>query len=511
MNSRQNPDNHSSRRDSDRSRRRRRRAHHSGIRVPGWITLILQILASAALLCALIGFDVFSGRQMGGIAYVLAVFAAAALAGQLLGYRRKFLRRAMYIVSLIVVAVCALLIVFVKDSQDFVEEISTDNGERYSAAVIVGAESPYQKIEELPDVRFAYADAPESVYVEECAKEVKSMLGPIHTLHADNVSALADMLYAGKCDAIIIDEVTRAQIVESHPDFEEKTRTIWALNVKHPLTVEGSKMDVTQNAFNIYVCGSDSRESVEEVALSDVNMIITVNPTTHQILMTSIPRDYYVQLATHDGKDKLTHAGIYGMHESLKTVEQFTGLKMDFYVKLSFASLVYLVDAIDGIDIESDRAFTAWTNDEVHIEEGLNHLNGVSALAYARERKAYPEGDIHRARNQAQIIRAIWDKAMSPALIVHYRAMLKALAQGMITNMSDRQIKSLVKLQMRAHADWDIRDIQMTGTESSSDECYSAPGKELYVMEPDEKSVQAALKQIREFMSGEIDISKDQE
>ena len=399
----------------------------------------------------------------------------------------------------------------VKDSQDFVEEITTDNGEKYSASVIVSAQSTYQKIEDLPGVRFAYADKPESVYVEECAKEVKSMLGPMRTRRADNVSDLADMLYAGKCDAMIIDEAARAQIVETHPDFEEKTRTIWALNVKHPLTVEGSRKDVTQHAFNVFICGSDSRESVEEVALSDVNMIATVNPTTHQVLLTSIPRDYYVPLATHDGKDKLTHAGVYGVQESLKTVEKFTGLKMDFYVKLSFASLVYLVDAIDGVDIESDRAFTAWTNEDVHIEKGMNHLNGVSALAYARERKAYEEGDIHRARNQAQIIRAVAQKAMSPALIVHYRAMLKALAKGMITNMSDRQIKSLVKLQMKARADWDIRDVQMTGTESRSDQCYSAQGTELFVLEPDEASVRAALKKIDEFMSGEIDIAQDQE
>ena len=482
-----------------------------GIRVPGLIALIIQIAVSVVLIYKIVEFDAVPARQTAGIGFLLLAFAAAAFIGQFFGYNRRLLRITACLFSIVVIILSVLIMSCLKGSDDFVEEITQDNGEKYSAAVIVSAQSPYQKIEELTGVRFAYVKKPESKFVNECVKEVISMLGPMRARHAKNVSALADQLYNDRCDAIIIDEATRAQIVESHPDFEEKTRTIWALNVNHPIAKKGSRIDVTKNSFNVYLCGSDSRYSVEEVARNDVNMIVTVNPTTHQILLTSIPRDYYVKLASYDGMDKLTHAGTYGIQESLETVEQFTGLKMDFYVKVSFASLVYLVDAIGGIDVESDRAFTAWTNENVHIQEGLNHLDGVSALAYARERKAYEEKDIHRSRNQAQVMRAIAWKASSKKFIIHYTDMLEALSKGMITNMSDRQIKSLIKLQMHTHAKWDIRDVQMTGTETRTDQCYSAQGNDLIILEPDEASVQEALKTIREFMSGEIDISKSKE
>ncbi|MBQ3292004.1 MAG: LCP family protein [Mogibacterium sp.] len=475
----------------------------------GSILIIAQFVISAIFIYAVARLGAFPVKYLAVIVLIILLFAELVVTGLVLGRKRKFLRGISCFLSILFMICLSFGSAYAWKSDTFIKDVGTETEEKYSAAVIVSADSSYEKIEDLPGVRFAYVKEPVSVYVEECVREVKSMLGPMKAEHADNVSDLADLLYEGKCDAIIIDEATRAHVVETHPDFEEKTRTIWALNVKHTIPKMGSEKDVTRESFNIYLLGSDSRTGVDSAAMNDVNMIVTVNPTTNQILITSIPRDFYISLASYNGSDKLSNIGVYGTEESIRTIEQFTGLTMDFYVKVGFDALVYMVDAIGGIDVESDTEFTAWTNPDVHIAKGVNHMDGVTALAYARERYAYENGDIHRAQNQAQVMREIAWKAMSPALIVHYPDMLDALAKGMRTSMRDDQIRSLIRMQMNKMANWDIRDFQMNGTDAMSKKCYSMPKTELYVMIPDQESVDSALKLIQEFMNGETEAVSD--
>ena len=471
----------------------------------GNIICIAQFVISVVLLTILVRAAVLPQRELIMIGSIILLLQCITLAGMILGRKRHALRIASGLIGVCISAILILLSAYMWKSDAFIRDMgSATQEERHTVSVAVRSNTIYTRIEDLQGCKYAYVSNPENKNIAECVDEIKSYQGPLRTEHAESMDELVDMLYEGGCDAIIIEDTQRGNIVETHEDFETMTRTIWSFDISRVVTHKGNKIDVTREPFNIYLCGSDSRSGVDSAGMNDVNMIVTVNPLTNQILITSIPRDFYVPLASYNGSDKLSNIGAYGLEESIKTIEQFTGLEMDFYVKVGFDALVYMVDAIGGIDVESDAEFTAWTNPDVHIQKGMNHMDGVTALAYARERYAYEDGDLHRAQNQAQVMREIAWKAMSPALIVHYGDMLDALAKGMRTSMTDKQIKSLIRMQMDKKAQWDIRDFQMTGTGTMSKKCLTMPKKELFVMIPDMESVQKALDMIGEFTNGEI-------
>lgn len=465
--------------------------------------IIAQFVISGIFLFMLLRLGILPSNIIMYISVILFLLLGLTVSGLLLGQHRKPLRVTSCLISIVVSMMFLAGSGYLWKSDAFIRELANETEERYGISVLVPEGSRAESLADLKDASFAYVDNTGSKMMEEGVREIKSELGPLKTIHPDNMVELADSLLSGECDAIIIEESRRPQISEEYEDFDQRTRTIWNHEITQTVAASESGLNVTRDSFNIYLCGSDSRRSVEDVALNDLNMIVTVNPTTNQILLTSIPRDYYIELASYGAKDKLTHAGIFGTEEALKTVENFTGLKMDFYVKVSFAALVYVVDAMGGIDVESDTDFIAWTNPDVHIVKGMNHMDGVTALAYARERYAYEDGDVHRAQNQAQVLREVAWRAMSPGILVHYDKLLDALAKGMKTNMSDEQIRSLIRMQLDKKAQWDICDFQMKGTGAMSKKCYSMWGRKLYIMEPDMDSVNEALGYIKEFMNGE--------
>ena len=469
----------------------------------GNMLIIAQFVISGLLLLMLLRLSVLPADMVLYIMLILVLLLGLTVSGQLLGRHRKSLRITTCLISAAVSIMFIGLSGFLWKSDAFIKELANETEERYGISVVVMDENPAAALSDLKNASFAYVDNTHSRMMEEGVREIKSELGPLKTVHPENPVDLAEALYSGKCDAVIIEESGRPQIAETFADFDTRTRTVWNHEITQTVAASESGLDVTRDSFNIYLCGSDSRRSVEDVALNDLNMIVTVNPTTNQILLTSIPRDYYIELASYGAKDKLTHAGIFGTEEAMKTVENFTGLKMDFYVKVSFAALVYVVDAMGGIDVDSDTEFTAWTNPDVHIEKGINHMDGVTALAYARERYAYEDGDMHRAQNQAQVLREVAWRAMSPGILIHYDKLLDALAKGMKTNMSDEQIRSLIRMQLDKKAQWDICDFQMKGTNAMSKKCYSMWGKKLSIVEPDMDSVNEALGYIEVFMNGE--------
>ena len=480
-----------------------------GNELMGNIFIIAQFVISGILLYMTARLNVLPVRMLLYMTVIVLLLLGLTVLGNILGRRRRILRIAIYIICLVIIILFSVLSVYMHKSDIFIRSVGNGSEERYGISVLVPADSSVENLEDLKNKRFAYVANTGSSMMDEGVREIKTVLGPLTTIHPENLTELADMLYSGKCDAAIIEESGRSQIAESHEDFEQRTRTVWNHEITRTLSTEPGKLDVTRDSFNIFLCGSDSRNNVEEVALNDLNMIVTINPNTNQILLTSIPRDYYVELASYGAKDKLTHAGVFGTEEAMKTVEMFTGLKMDFYVKVSFAALVYVVDAIGGIDVESDTEFTAWTNPDIHIEKGMNHMYGVMALAYARERFAYEDGDVHRAQNQAQVMREIATKASSPSILIHYEKLLDALSKGMKTSMSDEQIRSLIKMQLDRNARWNISDYQMRGTNAFSKKCYTMWGTKLYIMKPDMDTVEEALGKIREIMDGETEITEN--
>lgn len=256
-------------------------------------------------------------------------------------------------------------------------------------------------------------------------------------------------------------------------------------------------VDVTSKPFNIYISGMDTTGKITEEARSDVNMIITVNPKTHKVLMTSIPRDYLVELQNGE-KDKLTHTGLMGIDETTSDVEDLLGIKINYYVKVNYNTLKDLVNSIGGITINSDKAFISYIG-KYRFVEGENKLDGAKALAYARERHAYSDGDNHRVRNQQEVLKAIVKKLTgSTTLLTRYNKILKYLAPTMEMNLTRAEVKALVKFQLGKNPKWKFESNSLEGFDAFST-VYSAGNQQLYVMKPDEESIKKARQKIKEI------------
>ena len=269
--------------------------------------------------------------------------------------------------------------------------------------------------------------------------------------------------------------------------------------------VEANK--ITKEPFVVYLSGVDNRGELTEKARSDVNILAVVNPTTKQVALINTPRDYYVDLAGTDSKDKLTHAGLYGVETSMATLGNLYGVNVDDYIRINFAGFISIIDAIGGVDVYSDQAFTSVGSpgyyDPTTFAEGWNHLDGKSALAFARERHAFKTGDIQRGINQMKVIDAMAEKLKSPALLMSFSKLMDAMSDCFVTSLSQEQISALVRMQLGDLSSWDIQSYSVTGTGGKSSKCYSAKGQSLYVMKPDENSVNEAKALAAAVLGGE--------
>ena len=264
---------------------------------------------------------------------------------------------------------------------------------------------------------------------------------------------------------------------------------------------------ITKEPFVVYLSGVDNRGDLTEKARSDVNILAVVNPTTKQVALINTPRDYYVDLAGTDSKDKLTHAGLYGVETSMATLGNLYGVNVEHYLRINFAGFINIIDAIGGVDVYSDQAFTSVGSpgyyDPTTFAEGWNHLDGKSALAFARERHAFKTGDIQRGINQMKVIDAVANKLKSPALLMGFSKLMDAAADCFVTSLSQEQISALVRMQLGDLANWDIQSYTVTGSGAKSTKCYSAKGQSLYVMKPDENSVNEAKALVAAVLGGE--------
>ena len=278
-------------------------------------------------------------------------------------------------------------------------------------------------------------------------------------------------------------------------------------NVTSGLLTGAEANKITKEPFVVYLSGVDNRGELTENARSDVNILAVVNPVTKQAALINTPRDYYVDLAGTESKDKLTHAGLYGVETSMATLGNLYGVDVDHYIRINFAGFISIIDAIGGVDVYSDQAFTSVGSpgyyDSTTFAEGWNHLDGKSALAFARERHAFKTGDIQRGINQMKVIDAMANKLKSPALLMSFSKLMDAAADCFVTSFSQEQISALVRMQLGDLASWDIQSYTVTGSGAKSSKCYSAKGQSLYVMKPDENSVNEAKALIAAVLGGE--------
>ena len=311
----------------------------------------------------------------------------------------------------------------------------------------------------------------------------------------ENYSSLEDLVYAlydSKVDAICLNEKYRDILHETEAFFAFNTSTKVVYQNVHYVEREASDNesdpvnDITKDAFTILVSGNDSYGSLQDAnTRSDANMLLTVNPKTGTILMTSIPRDFYVDLicpgdgemACPEGsKDKLTHSGLLGIKSTEKSIENALGIKINYNIRINFSSVVNLVDALDGIDLdikEGEQCDILYANMQPGLSVGKHHVDGETALAFARERHAYVNGDNQRVKNQQKVFKAIFKRIVSPKMITNYGKFMDALAVAFDTNISGDEISNFIKYELNNMPKWKFESYTIYG-ESAYDFCYEA-------------------------------------
>lgn len=380
----------------------------------------------------------------------------------------------------------------------FFKDTSVQSHNKITYSVVVKKDSGLDRIVDLTDkkVDFLNNDGAEEA-MNKLSEYVEYNGGLVN-----DMNSIVSELNNGETQATCLESGILNLSYDEFDGFKDDTKIIFSFKVDEQ-TYRNSSNQSISNPFVVYISGIDQYGDVNTIrSRSDVNQLVVVNPKTHKILLVNTPRDYYVQLADTTGlKDKLTHAGIYGIEKSIKTMEQLYGIEINYYVRVNFDSLVEVVDTIGGVDIVSDRAFRASTDSSVKVEVGLNHFNGKQALGYARERYSYESGDRHRGENQQQIITAIIEKmTSSKVLLSNYNGILASLSGSYQTDMPYSMLVNLLLRQLDGMPKWSIESISVDGTGSMQPTYSMGSNLPLYVMVPDEVSLQEARSRIAEVI-----------
>lgn len=427
---------------------------------------------------------------------VLIVLMTIAL---IIGLTKKHKTLKLNIFCLIVIIVLSSGYIFANNYVDitmnFLNKILTQVAEEEQYYVVVRKESKYNKIEDIKN---------KDLYTFQLEDDVKEKIQAKVTVNIktkDNVIDLGNDLLNNQIDVIAISSSQYNILSEEIESFKDKTRILATEThkIENVATIEdaNSKYTIKNGVFNIYISGIDTYGNINNVSRSDSNTIVTVNLNTHEILLTSIPRDYYVTLHSKKAKDKLTHSGIYGITETVTTVEDFLGIDINYYVRVNFTTLIKIIDTLGGVDVYSDYSFS---RGGYNFQKGYNHLSGESALVFSRERYSFAGGDNQRIKNQQKVIEAIMNKALSSkTILTKYTSILNSLSGSFNTNIDQNEISSIVKNQLDNMPKWKIKTISLTGT-GANNTTYSMGSQLLYVMNPDQKSINEAKTAIKSVM-----------
>ena len=404
--------------------------------------------------------------------------------------------RIIFIILTLLVSSCYLVLGYtINKTIDFTKDITDVNYETINYKVLTLNTSSLNDVSDLKNknVGFLTKDNNLDKSVEKLKDRVKFKKATY-----DEIGTLIGNLYEGKVDAIVLNDNYLDFLDETNIDFINENNEIYEYNIKVINIVRDTdNKKLTEEPFIIYISGSDSRGTVYDTARSDVNIVAVVNPNSKKLLLISIPRDYYVQLhGTYGSRDKLTHAGIYGIDMSITTIEDLLNIDINHYMKTSFDTVVKLVDTIDGVDVYSDTSFKA---SGCTYNEGMNHLDGKCALRFSRERKIYDSGDRHRGENQQAVITAIVDRLMNPKYLIRYNRILDNINGTIVTDISYDEITNLVKTEMYDLDKWEVESISLDGY-GDSQPTYSMGSQLLYVMVPYEDTINNAKAKIEEYL-----------
>lgn len=485
-------------------------SRRSGSNKLGTLCIILQTIASIALMAVLYLLGMIPDKYLILAAAILFFLWCVTLNSQAARKKRGTLGK---VFSLLMAVVMFTGSYYVAQANNMIGKITGSNYKVDKMVVAVRADDSAETIEDAADYTYGVQFEKGAGNIQTAVTDIEKQIGvdTIEVKEYDSVQTQAQALIDGDCDAIIYNSAYTSLMEEAVDGYSDKVKVLYTFNIRVELDFGNSTGatddSIIKEPFTVYISGIDVYGDVSETSRSDVNIIAVVNPQTHQMLLVTTPRDYYVPIPGVSGgqRDKLTHAGIYGIDASMKTLGELYETDINYYARLNFTSLIDIVDTLGGIDVYSEFAFTTSKDSEytMDVQEGYNHFNGKEALAFCRERHNLPDGDNQRGKNQQAVITAMLKKCLSPTMLLKANAIMEQVSKDVETNMSQEQINALIKYQLNNNATWTIQSIAAEGTNTKGT-CYSSGDTELFIMEPIESSVQNIIDLVNVVEEGGI-------
>lgn len=468
------------------------------INIFGLILSLMLIAISISLIVFSQMFDIIPNNYYNLFLAFLIISNILLFILLVLKFKNKFLKVLKilaYIITIILIIIYSVGIVYLNKTRHLFENISIIKEEVTNYYIVVLDTSNYQEPSDLYEKSLAY--------YETTSKEVlDSIKLSLTYVPISDVTKLKDKLYNKEVDAILISDIIKNKFEDEDEDFTSNTRILKTIEITKQIEDITKRVSIKNTPFNVLISGIDTYGDISQTSRNDVNIVATVNPNTNEILLTSIPRDYYVKLHGTEGyNDKLTHASYYGINMAVTTIEDILDIDINYYVKVNFTTVVDLVNEIGGVDVYADQAINKWK--DCPIKEGYNHLNGNCALKFSRERYSYIDGDRHRGRNQQEVIKAIFTKLTSGSTILtEYTNIINVLDGKFATNIDMNEVTDFIKYELNDLKDYTIINTQLDGY-GSMGPTYSYPYQDLWIMIPYEDTITNAKNLINKMLNNE--------
>ena len=413
---------------------------------------------------------------------------------------KKWIRIVVSIPSSIFIIIFTFLCFYSVGTIGFLSNI-LDVGIRNDSYSVYVIDSNYKKIDDLNDKIIGVSESKEESTIKAIDKVAKKI--EYNKLEYDTTSESVEGIYDKEVDAIIALD-SNIDILKEDSDEYDNLKAIYTFNISTKVDTLSNAVDVSKENFVFYISGIDTNGKVATKARSDVNILVAVNPKENKILMINTPRDYYVKLHNKKAMDKLTHAGVYGIEESLKTLEDLYEIDINYYARINFTTFISIVEKLGGITVDVPVSFCEQTSSrtsskQICLKKGKQKLNGEQALALSRTRHTISGGDRGRIENQMLVLEAIIDKTLSPNILLKYNSLLNSISKSVVTNIEQKTITKLIKKQIKNNDAWTIESYSVDGTDSSNI-TYSTGNIKAYIMKPKEETVMEAKKKLDEIL-----------
>ena len=478
----------------------RRRSRFADLKIVNAALLVLYAVLAGLATYMMYAHHILAFRHL-NVVYSIILVAIFALCLTLSILKKS---RVLTTVLLVVFSIIAAVSLFAfKSLVDVAHNMNeTASYSEIEMRVVVPSNSSVNDVSDLTSVQ-APTDADGS-NINELLSHIKSEKGvDLATEKVDSYQAAYENLVNGSSQAMVFNSAYSSLLEMSYENYQSNLKTIYSYKIKTSIKDEAKAHD--SNVFNIYISGIDTYGSISTVSRSDVNLILTVNMNTHKILMTETPRDAYVKIPDGgaDQYDKLTHAGIYGVETSEKTLENLYGITIDYYARLNFDSFLKLIDALGGVTVYNDQAFTALMNKKEYPVGNIELTSGEDALAFVRERYSLEHGDYDRGNNQMKVIQAILNKMTSLKSVSNYSTIISNVQDSIQTDMKLDTMMKLVNGQLDSGKKFTVTSQEVTGTGSTGElTSYAMPSSSLYMIKLDDASVAKASQAIKDVMEG---------